>query len=299
MIEAIENGTLMREQFDNWLKKIEGWGNQHIYLFTINNEKLDSNIWQNGDSIRLHSLDVGLGDLWNTSPSMSFPQERKLTGIYFNDDSFKMVWYEGTDSWVKEPGKNYQETIDTDTYEFRAYRKKMDRTVTRFEWPKGSILAGLFLQTHCEKKEHEELIEEAFSSITMFIPAEAINSMDIGTVIRNLDQAACDSNQDDSSSISPENTRLMTPGAFVDFGSTISGISYRQVGAVRDVRRTLDPMVFKGDRATFNIKNREAIQLSRDRIRMEMYGRQNRIRIAQQCSKRDVWEILKRITGGN
>ncbi|MGH8643154.1 MAG: hypothetical protein ACREX4_01315 [Gammaproteobacteria bacterium] len=35
LTEAIETGKLGLEDIDNWLKLVEGWGNQHVYLYNI------------------------------------------------------------------------------------------------------------------------------------------------------------------------------------------------------------------------------------------------------------------------
>src|ERR1700704_3158219 len=33
--EAIENGNLRLDDVAEWLKSVEGWGNQHVYLYNI------------------------------------------------------------------------------------------------------------------------------------------------------------------------------------------------------------------------------------------------------------------------
>ena len=33
--EAINTGKLRLEDIDDWLKLVEGWGNQHVYLYNI------------------------------------------------------------------------------------------------------------------------------------------------------------------------------------------------------------------------------------------------------------------------
>src|ERR1700735_5159723 len=35
MVAAIESGELQREHIELWLNEVEGWGNQHIYIYTI------------------------------------------------------------------------------------------------------------------------------------------------------------------------------------------------------------------------------------------------------------------------
>src|SRR5580704_17436691 len=35
MVAAIESGELQREHIESWLNEVEGWVNQHIYIYTI------------------------------------------------------------------------------------------------------------------------------------------------------------------------------------------------------------------------------------------------------------------------
>ena len=64
---------------------------------------------------------------WNIPPVHS------LTGVYFDDGVLRFVWRKGLEFWLRDKTKDYQEEMDADTYQFRAYRLRGERSVTRFE----------------------------------------------------------------------------------------------------------------------------------------------------------------------
>ena len=51
ILKAIDDGDLIREHFDDWLKEVEGWGEQHIYLYKIPEDIKNLEIWNNRDKI--------------------------------------------------------------------------------------------------------------------------------------------------------------------------------------------------------------------------------------------------------
>ena len=297
MIQAINSGELTREHFDKWLRDIEGWGKQHVYLFHVDERSISSDLWSDVNAVKDCAISAGLEDKWNVPPSQAFTEGRTLAAIYFDDISFRAVWYEGRDSWIKEPDKDFQREEDGDLYEYRAHRQRMNRTVTRFEWPRGSQTAAVFIQTPWKRTDHEELLKEVFAKVGNFIPKEHLTHLNIGNAIRNLDQAAL-IQPALADSISPQMARLETDGAYIDFGSNVPGESYGSVAAVRQVRQAiLHPEDFTGDRGIFYLKDTPGQKLSRHEIKVEMYGRQNRIKIAHQCDREDAQNILNIVAG--
>lgn len=297
MIQAINAGELTREHFDRWLLEIEGWGNQHIYLFDVDERSIRSDLWNDESNVRERAHSVGLKDKWNVAPSESFPEDRELAGIYYDANSFRAVWYEGRDSWIKESDKDYRAEEDGDLYEYRAFRQRLNRTVTRFEWPRGSQIASVFIQIPWNKKNHNELMNVVLDAISSFIPKNHLTLLNIGHAIRNLDQAAL--NQPAlASNISPQMARLETNGGYINFGCNIPGQAYGSVEAVRHVREAiLHPEDFTGDLGVFYLRDSKDQSLSRQEIKVEMHGKQNRIKIAHQCSREDAWVILNIVAG--
>lgn len=292
---AIEDGILTEEIFNDWLNRVEGWGNQHAYIFRISNTVADRDLWRNPESVRKLAADVGLGEKWNVSPSRVFANERKLVGVYSDDISFRLLWYEGHPSLVRDKDMDKSnETIGLDRYDFHAYRHRTTRTVTRFDWPRGSRYAALLMQTPWNQKDHEEIKNEAFSVVTKFIERRHLQQIDISKAITQLDQETVDPTNA-GAGFTSESARLESGGAYVNFGSTTDR-GYSSVAAVREVRIAVPIDQFNGDRGIFTVRNNPNFTISRkDSIRIVLRGDFGWVKISKMCERKDIWNILSRI----
>src|SRR5437879_6514364 len=45
MLEAIRDGRLRRSDVDQWLDEVEGWGNQHVYLYHVPPRVAQDPLW--------------------------------------------------------------------------------------------------------------------------------------------------------------------------------------------------------------------------------------------------------------
>ena len=55
--------------------------------------------------------------------------------------------------------------MDADTYEFRAYRLRGERSVTRFELRPFDGLAAIFLQIAVDEDEHKTVVEDVKTTV--------------------------------------------------------------------------------------------------------------------------------------
>jgi hypothetical protein len=85
LIAAIDNGTLTQTAIEAWLSEIEGWGNQHVYLFeppriarTRIRDALESS---------KHS------ELLDRPISYEFPDTLMLSAIEFTGDHLSIAWH--------------------------------------------------------------------------------------------------------------------------------------------------------------------------------------------------------------
>lgn len=292
---AIEDGILTEEIFNDWLNKVEGWGNQHAYIYHIPTIVAESSLWKNPESVRARVVEAGLNKKWNVSPSKVFKSKRELVGIYFDDTSFRLVWYEGHPSLIRDKDMDRSnETIELDKYDFHAYRHRTTRTVTRFDWPRGSSYAALLMQTPWNQKDHEEIKNEALSVITKFIEQRHLKQIDISRAITQLDQETVDPTEA-GAGFTSESARLESGGAYVDFGSTTDR-EYSSVAAVREVRIAVQIDRFNGDRGIFTVRNNPNFTISRkDSIRIVLRGDFGWVKISKMCERKDIWNILSKI----
>src|SRR5271165_4482090 len=118
--QAIETGELTLADVRVWLASVEGWGNQHVYLYGLSSS-LRRELTE--PRIRQRVTDAGLDGVWKGETALAFPDEPTLTSVSFADATLRLVWQESSPNWTPVPEKNYQEQEGLDLYEYRAYRQ--------------------------------------------------------------------------------------------------------------------------------------------------------------------------------
>jgi hypothetical protein len=292
MMQAIEDGTLRRWDVDQWLDEVEGWGNQHAYLFKVPTVVANMSLWSNRDRLREKLEGAGLGKQWNALASLIYPSKRTLTGIYADGPAVRFVWHEGVDSWVRDKTKDYGEEIEGDEYQFRAHRLQAERSVMRFEIRPREKMAAILMQIPWSAEAHSGAISEVKSAVAPILDLDSLSPISVSRAIKSLDSVSLDSASAKNGEAQPQLTRLSGAGAYVEFATT-SGKSYQDFGPVRDVRRALKPDQFKGSTGIFRFSPSAVEALKRD-IKVQLYGGEYpRIRLWAQMTALEVWEILK------
>ena len=294
---AIESGTLRLADVAAWLETVEGWGNQHVYLYAIS-----STVARQLTEPKLHqaATAAGHGKLWNASTVLAFPDTPRLTSISFDGRALRLVWQEASPGWTPTPTKDFRQEEGLDTFEYRAYRKVERRAITRFEAHKDLGLAALFVGDPIQGEEHAQAIATARAEIGKLINLNALeaNRMDISVVSRNMDQRNVPSNTNPSPGIKTQKTRLASGGAYVEFAARASDRGYAEENAIRDVRNAIRaPQLpaFQGATGVFLYQPGSAAGAIGRPLRVQLYGNGDRIRLWAQMDSAEVWAILNDI----
>jgi hypothetical protein len=293
MMQAVEDGILRRWDVDQWLDEVEGWGDQHVYLFKVPLELANDPIWSDRARLQGKLEKAGLGKQWNALASLEYPTKRKLTGVYSDGPAIRFVWHEGLDSWVRDKSKDYTDEIEGDDYEFRAHRKQAERWVMRFEMRPRERMAAVFMQIPWTAESHDEAMSEVKTTVAPVVDFSRLSQFSVSTAIKTLDAASLASEAPGGEGVKPQLTRLSGAGAYVEFASTSGERSYQDFGPVREVRRALKPGSFKGLNGIFRFSPTATKQLERE-IKVQLYGGEYpRIRLWAQMTALEVWEILR------
>jgi len=292
LMDAIDNGVLRREDIEAWLVEVEGWGNQHIYLFKVPSIIAKDSIWLDQAKVEKKITASGFANIWNAPVSFEFPEQQKLTGIQFDGSNLRLTWHQGQSWLVRDKTKDYGQEIDGDEYEFQAYRRRAERAVMHFEMVLPLRLAAIFIQTPWGEIEHETALKEVSKIASSIFDFDSLEEYKVSLAIKHLDQLGLD-DQQGQYGIQPSMARLDSPGAYVEFGS-VGEKSYQDFTPVREVRRALKPAYFTGNKSDFMFSAAPKNALSR-KIRVTFYGKDDRIRLWMQMKAREVWEILRMI----
>jgi hypothetical protein len=295
--EAIASGALRLADVDAWLQGVEGWGNQHVYLYRLS-PSLRKELTE--PKIRQRVSDAGLDDVWGASSVMAFPEEPEVTSISFSDSVLRIVWHESSPGWTRVIERDYRVEEGLDTFEFRAWRRIDQRAVTRFEARVDKGLAALFIADPIQGGEHQVALEEAKRVIAQLISLSALErqQVDVSAISRNLDQQSVPSAADAAPKVKTQKSRLASGSAYVEFAANSPDRAYWEEDAIRAVRRSVGPQqlgAFQGTGGTFLFQPGSG-SLTRP-LRVQLYGGgTNRIRLWAQMTTDEVWMILAELS---
>jgi hypothetical protein len=296
LTEAIEKGQLTLTDVRSWLASVEGWGNQHVYLYTISST-LRRELTEL--KIRQRVTDARLEGVWNRETTLAFPDEPTLTSVSFTDSVLRLVWQKCSPGWTPVPEKNYEEQEGLDLYEYRAFRKVERRAITRFEARIKDGIAGLFIPDPIQGPEHKIAVDEAKRIIAMLMDLAALERglMNIAVISRNLDQKNVPSNTTPQPAVKAQRSRLASGGAYVEFAANSRDKAYWEEPAIEDVRksvRTQQLRAFQGAEGVFIFQPGDS-SLNRP-LRVQLYGTDNRVRLWAQMEASEVWTILSKLS---
>ena len=243
MLEAIENGVLMKAQLESWLNAVEGWGQQHVYAYRLS--PAIKRTFDTAGKANKAINDAGLGAYWggSTTSAAEWPddQELHLAAITY-DDSLRFHWHKGTKYWIRtkdeEQYDKQAEWIDGFEYQFRAFRGRSVREVMRFEIRPQDDMAALFIPKAINSPEHQAAIATAKEVVGHVLDYSTLESQHllVGRIIRNFDQALTFGSSDVKAS--PQVSRLRSGGAYVEFGATSTNGSYFDSSDVKACARS-------------------------------------------------------------
>jgi hypothetical protein len=275
LFDAIDSGQLTRELVEAWLLRVEGWGDQHVYLFAPPPAvELEALLAAIRGSAHAHLLDLGV--------SYDFPEALALTSIRLDHQLLAIDWHLGSGAWERVKTKDYQQEIDGDLYEFRAWRDRRDRAVVRFEWRFGQPYACLFTQLPNDGDQHPRTLRQVFGDLgTLGVIAEPLERIPLTNAVKA-------SSQDDQ--IVTHSTRMSADGGYVELASTIPDVGIGAVEAIRRVRRGVQDGDFGAAEGMLSFPRTRHETLSRD-VKATVYGRDGRFRVWVQCRRDDIYVL--------
>lgn len=268
--EAIDSEAITQEKIESWLYEIEGWGNQHIYLFKapeINAGSLGGLL-----AASEHAKLVGAAQSYN------FPADQELSNIFHDDHSLSLIWHLGKEGWDRAKAKDAVQSEGLEQYRYEAYRRRMDRSVIRFEWR--------FADPHCAILIHRNKdIDHAVAMTVVWTVLQALSIIAAPCARLSLTQAVKSASKEKST----KSTRLEADGGFVDLVSTLEDGGIDKVAAVRHTRHAMNDDEFARAQGIFALGEAEKLAQV---MSVQVYGSEGRIRLWAQCKRDDVHAVI-------
>lgn len=293
---AIRLGAVTMEDLDAFVAAVEGWGNQHIYLFDASDTS-ELEIWK---ATHLHRrlVQLGLGYAWESAGAPAFPETLTVGSATFRDGCFELLWREKDEHWWRDDKQDKpRQEIDGDLYEFRAYRRELKRSVMRFVLFPELRKAALFVQVPLGKR-HNLALSLARDTINTIFPFAQLRSADISNAIKVLDSRELDEESAKHGRMEAQNTKFESEGATVEFEADSTIGAWKRVAAVRRVRRALKTQAFRGRGGRFIVNLRLGTGLNRDVV-MSLDGQAGRIYLQARLTSSEAWTILDQVLGAS
>jgi hypothetical protein len=286
LLRAINAGDLQLTDILVWLDEVEGWGDQHVYLYHLPNAMAEDPLWSSADSIKSR-LPAADKKLWSAD-SLVFPEKWSLTGISYSDKTLRYVWHKRLTTLLRKPKMDRRERIEGDWYQFRAYLERPDRAVMRFVLQLDKQMAAIFMQIPAEGDEHRNALRMVQEAIKPLVDWKALAPFSASDAIKNLDQTALENEA--IAKVKSKKTRLTDADNYIEFATT-SETGYRQSEAIRSVRRAVKPENFAGNVGVFLYDAQTPTKQKRP-VKIEVFGEERRIKLWAQLTASEVWEIL-------
>lgn len=278
LLQGIQDGLIDQEKIDAWLQSIEGWGNQHVYLFTP--PQITS---ADAEAAALASDFV---DLFDVPENYEFPDTLTLRAANIDATEISFGWREGRDSWIRSKSKDFRDELDGEEYEFRAYREKSERKLVRFVWQFDKPYCAVFITQANEKGVHEEIFETIWTDLALAglceQPLPKIPLTEAFTKLNNRPELKVNS------------VKLNVDGGHVNLVATAPKSGIHDIEQIRQAQMGIDAGLFTSSDGIFHFNEENLQNLSRQ-VKVEGSGTDSRIRIWAQCTREDVERIVAEI----
>lgn|GEM_PF-6397281 len=138
LYEAIEHDLFDINELYNWMHRVEGWGNQFVYVYRLAQSVRDR---LPPDGLARRVFESQLDKLWPRPDPFAFPPERRLTSILYPDSGIEMTWHQVWSQGTKR------------------------RIVTRFQADLARGFAAIFIPAEFGADEHRVALAQVRATV--------------------------------------------------------------------------------------------------------------------------------------
>lgn len=292
---AVDDGELRLEDVESWLAHVEGWGEQHIYLWWLPASVVPDALFTSEPLLRRRLARAGLESLLGAPSTLAFPDEQELTGIRQAEDSIRFVWHKGLEIWerTRERDKAPAAEDDGEVYRYEAYRQRRDRTLMRLELHREPRLAAAFLQVPWNRAAHEEARARIAETVKAAIDLGKLEPIGLSDAVKRLAQAseATGSEGAGGVSVKPIQARLDDGLASVAFESLKKDHAYTDSTVIRQAWKALRRDKLTATMGLFTWPRAAPLTP----VRFGLFSLERRIHIRTQLRSSEVWDLLSRV----
>jgi hypothetical protein len=289
--EAIADGKLGRADIEEWLREVEGWGNQHLYAFDV--PSAASNRLRHRKTMLARLDNAGLSKLLDADISLDPGEELALATIRHNEDGVSFLWVRADRALIRRKELDRYEELDGDEIEFHAYERRWSRVAARFEWRFDSGLAAVLIN-RSEARDYAAQRDLLLATVDTVIPARrGWQMIDISKVITELDSRGLGGQQGvNDAGVRVNSTVFQGAAANIRFRASAEAGSYHDDAAVREVRGAVDRSKFVGGAGDCYLTPTANAPNNARELHLRLYGQEQRTLLWGKMTLDEVWQIL-------
>jgi hypothetical protein len=274
--DCLEDETLEASDLVDLLDQVEGWGNQHVYLYKASGALIAALSDEKKLKEKLRKL--RLTGLFNGRIPLVLPDPPALSAIEWTAERIRFIWVEK---------RTYREPRDDESYvegaiEYDAYEVKQSRGMVSFSCDLVTGFAELLIQRLPSGNDYRAEQKKYLDELADFFDVTELTPAKISGAIKKVDQAK---------GIRKRSSQLTTPLGYQ--------VTYTSRSRKDDVYK--DPNIQKARKAlgktvAGRLGNFYWPILGRD-VHIKLYAKDQRIGIFGECTAAEVENVLSEIRG--
>lgn len=269
---AIDEDKLTQDMIEAWLKEIEGWGDQHLYLFEV--PAADSAGIEAQLRVSEHA------SLLEVETSYTFPNALELTRIALDREHLSLVWHQGKPGWDRVRAKDFTKPEGLETYRYEAFRERIDRSVMRFEWRFDDGFCAVMIHRN-KDIDHDAALGLVWEMLEKLgLSAKPLVQIALNRAVKAASRAKA----------GVQSSRFDTEGGFIELASTLAEGGIEAVEPIRQARLAVDDGAFAKAQGMFHFEIAEP-KPSRT-VALQVFGSEGRLRLWAQCRREDVYQMI-------
>lgn len=289
--EAIADERLTPADIQEWLGDVEGWGNQHVFVFEVPDDS--GGDLRQRDAFVQRLTAAGLEGLLDAEIPFDPGEELALATVRHADTGISLLWVRGSAALIRRKDLDFDDEVGCDEIEYHAYERRWSRVAARFEWRFDSKLAAVLIARREERDyaQQRDLVLEVVDA-TIAERAEW-PALDVSRVITQLDAAGLAAAEAGAEqAVRVNHTLFQGAAASIRLAAASQAGSYQDDAAVREVRRTLDPDQFVGGLGDCYLTPSAEPEVERRELHLRLYGREGRVLLWGKMTAEQVWGMV-------
>jgi len=274
----LRDGKVAAEELVALLDNIEGWGDQHIYLYRAPRHLTTR--WADESTAKSIVAKAGLGSRFNQRRPLVLPDEPTLSTIEWNAERLRLIWVEKRQREDRVPSEDYSEG----DLVWRAYRVSFSRGVISFYWDFASEVAMMLIGRLPSGTVYRHIQDRMAREMRPFLDLAAFEPAPVGRAMHGLWR---------SHEARQRQLSVRTPrGGQAGFTSARTPQDIRDDPDLRNARSRLGPEV-RGELGNYYwLANGNPLSTE---LHLKIYANDQRVAIFGERTEQEVRYVLSRV----